>query len=178
MMRFFHRWVSPWLFVLLAVSAVTGVGYRVGRAWFGLDRQTGNLLMEIHAGEWLGKAGSPFYVLLAGAGLLALVASGAVMLIRGWNAKGVRWWHRLLGAILLLPLTASAVTGILAKWGHEWFGFSKRTGGLLMSIHQGSWLGKEARVYYVLVVGLGLLLLGIMGMRLLPIFARSKSAEQ
>jgi hypothetical protein len=36
-----------------------------------------------------------------------------------------------------------------------------------MDIHEGGWLGKELKVYYVLAVGLGLLGAGLLGLGIL-----------
>lgn len=166
-LRTFHRRLAPWIFVLAAVSAVTGMVYRIGRAWFGMNKETGNAVLDIHTGEWISPAFSPFYVLLVGGGLLFLLGSGAFLLWQGRAKAGARYWHRVLGAVLLLPLTATVVTGILAKLGEEWFGLSEDTGKLLMTIHEGRWLGQGGRPFYVLLVGLGLLALGVFGLRLL-----------
>jgi hypothetical protein len=35
-----------------------------------------------------------------------------------------------------------------------------------MNIHQGTWLGTEARAYYILIVGAGLLSLAATGLRM------------
>jgi hypothetical protein len=165
--RKLHRNLSPYLFALVAVSAVTGVAYRAGKKWFGMDGQTGQSVMEWHTGEWLGPALSPFYVLLTGSALLFLIVTGAVML---WQRAGrgvARTWHRVLGAVLLLPLAATAVTGMLYKAGQSWFGISEETAHLLMTIHEGAWLGRGLKVYYVVFMGCGLLALGIFGLALL-----------
>lgn len=161
--RSFHRVFAPWFFILLLVTLATGIIYRVGRAWFGMSKETGNKILAIHAGDWLGQHVSPLYVLLVGGGLLALLVTGFVLFIKGRAKAGPRRIHRLLSIILLLPLTASALTGILFKLGEDWFHFSDGTLSVLMSIHQGSWLGKELRPYYILFIGLGLLVLGIYG---------------
>lgn len=164
--RSLHRRLSPALYVLLALTAATGLGYRVGKQWFGLDGQTGNVLMDIHAGGWLGTASS-FYVILLGGGLLFLLGSGLLLLRQGRSRQPVRLSHRILGAILLLPLAISATTGLAYKLGQDWFGLSEETADLLMHLHEGAWLGREGRVYYVLLVGGGLLVLGLLGLRLL-----------
>lgn len=166
-LRTFHRRLAPWIFVLAAVSAVTGMVYRIGRAWFGMNKETGNTVLDFHTGEWINAAFSPVYVLLVGGGLLFLLGTGAVLWWQGRTRAGARFWHRVLGVVLMLPLTATVLTGILAKLGEEWFGFSENTGKLLMTIHEGRWLGQDGRPFYVLFVGLGLLALGISGLRLL-----------
>lgn len=171
-LRKFHHLISPWLFILLFVTLATGVIYRVGRAWFDMSRPTGNKILSIHAGEWLGEAASPYYVILVGGGLLALIATGLVLAVQSRAKAGPRRMHRLLGLVLMLPLAASAITGILFKLGEDWYHFSEGTLDILMSIHQGSWLGKTVRPFYVLLVGLGLLVLGWYGLRLTRFFSR------
>lgn len=161
--RSFHRIVAPWLFILLLITLITGITYRVGRAWFGMSKEMGGKILSVHAGDWMGEAASPFYVLLVGGGLLSLLITGLVLLFKSRAKAGPRRIHRILAFILLLPLTASAVTGILFKLGEDWFHFSDSTLSILMSIHQGSWLGKELRPYYILFIGLGLLALGVYG---------------
>jgi ABC-type cobalt transport system substrate-binding protein len=165
--RKLHRKLSPWLFALVAVSAVTGVAFRAGKKWFGMDGQTGQAVMEWHTGEWLGPAWSPFYVLLAGAALLFLVITGGAMLRKKTGKGTARTWHRVLGVVLLLPLAATALTGILYKTGQAWFGVSEETADLLMTIHEGAWLGRHLKVYYCVVTGCGLLVLGFFGLALL-----------
>ncbi len=164
--RKLHRKLSPWLFALVAVSAVTGVVYRAGKKWFGMDGQTGQSVMEWHTGEWLGPALSPFYVLAAGLALLFLVVTGATILWQRAGKGTARRWHRVLGAVLLLPLAATAVTGMLYKTGQAWFGISEETARLLMTIHEGAWLGRGNKVYYSVLTGCGLLALGFFGLAL------------
>lgn len=161
--RSFHRIVAPWFFILLLVTLITGITYRIGRAWFGMSKEMGGKILSVHVGGWMGDVASPIYVLLVGGGLLSLLVTGLVLLFKSRAKAGPRRAHRILAFILLLPLTASAVTGILFKLGEDWFHFSDSTLSVLMSIHQGSWLGKELRPYYILFIGLGLLALGIYG---------------
>ena len=165
--RKLHRKLSPWLFALAAVSAVTGVVFRAGKKWFGMDGQTGQSVMEWHTGEWLGPALSPFYVLLSGLALLFLIVTGAAMLWQKAGKGTARTWHRVLGVVLLLPLGATAFTGMLYKTGQAWFGISEDTAHLLMTIHEGAWLGRNLKVYYSVVTGCGLLALGFLGLALL-----------
>lgn len=174
--RMLHRKIAPILFLLLAVSALTGLAYRVGKKCFGVDGQTGQAIMDVHAGGWLGSTGSTIYVLAIGLGLLGLLISGALLLRKGRAKAPARASHCILGAILLLPLAASAVTGILYKLGQGYLGFSEETSDLLMSIHEGAWLGSSLKMYYVLLIGSGLLALGLLGLRLL-LPARRASAN-
>ncbi len=176
--RSLHRFLSPVLFIIVGVSAVTGLAFRVGKRWFGVDGQTGQAIMEIHTGEWLGDGASPFYVLLAGVALLFIIFTGFSMLAKGRPKGAVRLWHRVLGGILLLPLAATAITGIIFQAGHSWFAISEDTSELLMNIHEGAWLGKNHKVWYVLVTGLGLLALGVSGLMLRLPKKRASAAGQ
>ncbi|MFZ4682225.1 MAG: PepSY domain-containing protein [Terrimicrobiaceae bacterium] len=173
--RKFHRVVSPWLVLPLVLTLATGVTYRIGRAWFGMPKETGAKILSVHTGEWLGTAGSSAYVLLVGGGLLALVLTGTFLLIKSRAKAGARFAHRILAAILLLPLAASAITGIAFKIGEEWFHLPDKTLDLFMTIHEGAWLGQTLKPFYVLVVGLGLLVLAATGVRLTGLFARKPS---
>ena len=165
--RRLHRKLSPFFFILVAVSAATGIAYRAGKKWFGMDGQTGQVVMEWHTGEWLGESLSPFYVFLAAGSLLFLLITGAVILWKKPGAGPVRLWHRILGAVLLLPLAVTALTGILYEAGESWFGISEESADLLMTIHEGGWLGKDLKVYYSVVVGGGVFVLGFLGLALL-----------
>ena len=69
--------------------------------------------------------------------------------------------------MLLLTLAATAITGVNYKTGQGWFGLSEDTADLLMTIHEGAWLGKNLKVWYVVVTGCGLLAMGLFGLVLL-----------
>ena len=166
-LRLIHRRLAPWLFILLVLSAVTGLAYRVGKKWFGVDKEAGNFIMSLHTGEWAGSVFSTLQILTAGLGLLFLLGSGAAMFVKSKSRQPMRLFHRLLGIMLLLPLTATALTGMAYKFGKDYFGISEETADLLMDIHEGGWLGKELKVYYVLTVGLGLLGAGLLGLGIL-----------
>jgi hypothetical protein len=168
--RSLHRKISIWLALPLLVSAMTGVAYRIGRSWFGMSSHTGGEILSIHSWDWLGKAGSMTVIWVVGCGLLFLCWSAAQML---WGSgrrvfqspQKNRLWHRLIGAFLLIPLAASAISGIAYRTG-EVFDISEDTLDLLMSIHEGDWLGKEIKPFYILVLGLGLALIIISGLML------------
>ena len=143
-------------------------------AWFGMRKETGGRILDIHAGGWLGDTGSAIYVILNGAGLLGLVVTGLYLVLRSSTKVQPRIFHRILGMILLLPLALSAITGIAFKIGDDWLHLPDSTLGLLMSLHQGSWLGKAARPFYVLAIGIGLLGLAITGLQMAGVFQKKK----
>lgn len=69
--------------------------------------------------------------------------------------------HRTMALVFALPLLVSTVTGLTYRVGRYWFGMSKETGGIVLSIHEGSYLGEMLTPVYVLLVGLGgVILLG------------------
>lgn len=179
--RRLHRKISLILIPFLTVTALTGLVYRVGRNWFGMSNETGAVVRSIHEGKYLGEVLMPFYVLLAGLGLLVLIGSGLPMLRRKSpvdQSRSVRWrWlHRVAAIVLSLPLAATALTGIGFRLTQSWFGWTKQEAQWLMDIHQGTLLfGKDHRIYYVLFTGLGLLALIATGIKLSNWF-RKKSA--
>jgi uncharacterized iron-regulated membrane protein len=77
--RGFHRTIAPIAFLPLVVSALTGVAYRLGKAWFKLPSDQAAVLLKIHEGAYLGAALRPFYVLLIGVSLVGLLLTGIQM---------------------------------------------------------------------------------------------------
>ncbi|MBD2090918.1 PepSY domain-containing protein [Microcoleus sp. FACHB-1515] len=77
--RKIHRWLTPILFLPLAISAVTGIIYELGQDWFGLSPQQAAIFLGIHQGAYLGSFLRVVYVLLIGVGLVALLITGINM---------------------------------------------------------------------------------------------------
>jgi hypothetical protein len=171
--RAIHRKVAAVVLPVLAISALTGLTFRIGRNWFGMSEETGLVIRTIHQGAYLGEWLSPFYVLVAGLGLLALAGSGLTLLKRRAAAplRPARQWHRVAALVLVLPLTASAVTGIGFRLTQSWFGWTKEEAQWLLDIHQGTLLfGRDYRAYYVIAIGTGLLALLVTGATMLGWF--------
>ncbi len=110
-----------------------------------MDRHTGDAVMNIHTGGWLGESVSPFYVCMVGLALLATLVSGASYLFRRGGGGAVRKWHRVLGAVFLLPLFVTASTGLLSEASDTWLHFPESFGKLMMTLHEGRGSAKEAR---------------------------------
>ena len=163
--RKFHRALALWLLVPLLLTAISGMSYRIGRTWFGISKEAGHKILQFHDGTWLGASFSIGYVIVAGLGLLALVATGFYFICSSRSTARHRW-HRVLGMIFMLPLAVTAITGITYKLGKECFGFSEANLKWVMNVHQGTWLGVEARAYYIAIIGSGLLLLAATGLRM------------
>jgi len=170
--RQWHRSVSKVVLPLLAISAITGLTYRIGRVWFGMSDETGAVVRSIHDAKIIGDWFSPFYVLVVGLGLLMLAGSGVTMVRRrNRAAQAPRHWHRIGSVVLVLPLAASALTGIGFRVSQAWFGWTKEQAQWLLDIHQGTLLfGKDYRAYYVIFVGVGLLALLTTGASMLNWF--------
>lgn len=75
----------------------------------------------------------------------------------------LRKLHRRVAPILFLPLLLSASTGVLFRVARSWFGASKETGEIIMYFHQGSFFGHELKVFYVILNGLGVLVMLLTG---------------
>ncbi|MDZ4743367.1 MAG: PepSY domain-containing protein [Verrucomicrobiota bacterium] len=164
--RPFHRILSLILVIPLIVTLASGIIYRIGKAWFGMSKQTGDFFMHIHTGEWMGDSVGVYYVLVVGVGLIFLILSGTKLLFKSKGGNGIRRSHRIIGAILILPLLASAVTGVGYMVGEQWFDMPKHMQDLMMTIHEGAWLGKTYKPFYVLFIGLGLLFMALSGLKL------------
>lgn len=177
MFRPLHRKLSLWLALPLLLSAASGVAYRTGRTWFRMTSKTGGEILSIHSWEWLGKAASLAMIWVIGCGLLFLCLSAAKML---WESRRrvmqspqkIRLWHRLVGAFFIIPLAASAISGIAYRTG-EACDMSEDTLDLLMSIHEGAWLGNDIKPFYISVLGIGLVLVTASGLMLF--FRKNKS---
>jgi uncharacterized iron-regulated membrane protein len=175
--RAVHKKVALIVLPVLAVSALTGLVFRIGRQWFGMTEATGLTVRAIHEGKYLGEALNPIYVLVAGLGLLMLIGTGITMVRRRRGAvpsrRRARPLHRLVAIAVALPLTASAVTGIGFRLSQSWFGWTKEQAQWLLDIHQGTLLfGSDYRAYYVLFIGVGLLTLVVTGARMLGLLGR------
>lgn len=163
-----HRILALCVALPLLANLLTGVAYRTGYAWFSLPKGSGNWLMDIHSGEWLGSPLSSIYLLLAGGGLIAMALTGIIMLCRRGSKNPSRMRHRLLGWIMLVPLLATAITGIIYKIGSQYFGLSDAAKNVMMQIHEGSWLGRSLTPIYVCFLGFGLLFLIASGLKIWP----------
>ena len=166
-LRILHRQLSPWVLPLLLFSAITGLIYRIGRAWFGMSKETGGKILQLHAGEWLGVNGSVIYLFVIGSALLFLIFSGLWMWFSSKSPKvPVRKFHRGIAVVFSLPLILSAITGIAYQTGSKWFPVGEGSQKLLLSLHQGSWLGPTLRPFYILLLGTGLISLCLTGFRM------------
>jgi hypothetical protein len=81
--RLVHRRVGLVALVPLLLTATSGVMFCLLEAWTTLPMARIRWLMAIHQGSWLGAPLKPVYVLLVGAGLAGLVATGVRMLMGG-----------------------------------------------------------------------------------------------
>ncbi|MFN9638360.1 MAG: hypothetical protein ACK55D_16830 [Synechococcaceae cyanobacterium] len=143
----------------VALTVLSGMAFRVGRSWFGLSGDFGRWMMAVHEGRYLGEPLVPLYVLCVGLALLAMIGSGLSLLGR----SKLRSWHARLAPLLVAPLLVSAITGISFRLGKAWFDLPAPAPApaarWLLKVHQGSYLGKDLRVFYVLLLGLGALAL-------------------
>ncbi|QFS49706.1 PepSY-associated TM helix domain-containing protein [Nostoc sphaeroides] len=181
--RKLHRNIAPILFIPLLLSALTGIAYRLGRSWFGMPKDIGEIFLAIHQGTFLGKPLEPVYVSLVGLGLVGLVITGFGMIRKSKQSRSnkaqskltVRTIHSIVAPIIFLPLLTSAVTGIAYRVGESWLGLPEEQIELLMTIHQGSYFGSFGKSIYVFLVGLGLIAMLFTGISMTGIFRKRRS---
>ncbi len=77
--RQLHRQLAPILFLPLLVTALSGMGYRLGRNWFNLPKEKVHFLLDIHQGTYWGEQLMPIYILLEGLALIFMVVTGIVI---------------------------------------------------------------------------------------------------
>ena len=164
--RKLHYWLGWVVLLPLALSAVTGLLYRIGRAWFEMSRETGDKVLHLHTGGYFGSSIAAIYVLLLGIAALAIIVSG-IRTFRKSGRRGVRSIHMTLALIFFLPLGLSAVTGMAYELGNSWFNISDGSAKVLLSLHQGSWLGPTWRPFYILLLGAGVLGMLLTGLKML-----------
>ena len=70
--------------------------------------------------------------------------------------KTVRKFHSAIALLVLLPLLVTVTTGVAYRLGKSWWGLSRDQVHVLMTIHEGEYLGPTLEPIYVLN-GLGLL---------------------
>ncbi|MGF1458474.1 MAG: PepSY domain-containing protein [Leptolyngbyaceae cyanobacterium] len=69
----------------------------------------------------------------------------------------IRKLHRTFAPFVLLPLLVTVFTGVTYRLAKDWFGLSRDQVHVLMTIHEGEYLGSTLEPLYVLLNGLGLL---------------------
>jgi hypothetical protein len=167
-LRVLHRRIAPWFLLPILFVALTGLTYRIGRAWFAMSSEVGDRILDLHTAEIFGKLGSVLFVLLVGGMLVFFVISGLSMVLTSKASRlPIRMTHRIFAVVLALPLLISAVTGMIFHVGDAWFSLGKETGDFLMMLHQGSWLGRTFRPFYVLLLAVGVVSLGITGLKMM-----------
>jgi len=182
-LRRLHSRAAPLVFVPLLLTALTGVGYRLGKNWLGISDGISGRLMTLHEGGFLGSALVPVYVLLVGLGTLGMVATGITMMQLNRKSLAVpakrrgRWIHRVLAPITLLPLLITTVTGMAYRVGKAWFGLPSDQASLLMRLHEGAYLGSALKPLYVLFVGAGLTGLLWTGIQMTAMFRARRTAD-
>jgi len=72
--------------------------------------------------------------------------------------------HRQVAPIIFIPLLLSALTGVAYRLAESWFGIEGDAAEIFMVIHQGSYLGKELRPFYVLLLASGVIGLIVTGL--------------
>ncbi|MGE5659985.1 MAG: PepSY-associated TM helix domain-containing protein [Actinomycetota bacterium] len=183
--RKLHRQIAPIIFLPLIISAITGLIISLAIDWGKVEEESVEILMKIHQGGYLGGRLVPIYVLLVGLGAIAMLVTGLTMSQflgkkrpERPNAKwDLRKIHQIAAPIIFLPLLISSVTGVIYRLGRNWFGMSNDTGEILLSLHQGEYLGDFLQPIYVLLVGLGAILMLVTGINMTSIFRKRRQPQ-
>lgn len=78
-----------------------------------------------------------------------------------------RKFHRKIAPIIFIPLFLTAFTGMAYRLGRTWMGMPKDKAEILLTIHQGEFLGEGLVPIYVLSIGLGLIAMIFTGLAML-----------
>jgi uncharacterized iron-regulated membrane protein len=177
--RKIHRTIAPIFFLPLFISGVTGIIYRIGKDWLGLEQSQTALFLRLHQGSYLGDPLKPAYVLLVGLGAISLIITGFNLLLKQTKNKtfNIRNSHRQIGAILFIPFLVTAVTGSIFRISTTWLQIPYDRVAFLINLHQGEFSGKFLHPIYVLLLGTGLIFMLVTGINMTNIF-RQKAKKK
>jgi GGDEF domain-containing protein len=164
--------IVPILIIPLLATGITGIIYGVANRLGLLPKMLSNILMNIHQGEFLGKKLMPFYVLfmslsIFAIGLKTLIKNRENLIFRSTKPNTISV-GKLLALILVIPLAICVETGVAYRLGTDWFNMPSKQTAIFLSIHTGAPLGIILGILYILITGLGLILLSIMGIKMTP----------
>lgn len=91
--------------------------------------------------------------------------------------RKLRKLHRYLAPLIFIPLFLTAFTGVAYRVGKTWFHLPDRAGSILMYLHQGTFLGEDLRVFYVLLNGLGVIAMLFSGIMMTGLFRRQRQTN-
>jgi GGDEF domain-containing protein len=170
--RKLHLPIAPILIIPLLATAITGIVYGLGNRLGLLPKILGDILMNIHQGEFLGKKLMPFYILFISLGIFAIGLNALIKsrdnLISSSTKPNTVSLYKLLALILVIPLAICVETGVAYRLGTDWLNMPGQQTAIFLSIHTGAPLGIILGIFYTLITGLGLILLSIMGIKMTP----------
>jgi hypothetical protein len=91
--------------------------------------------------------------------------------------RNLRKLHRRLAPIIFLPLFITSLTGVAYRVANSWFNAPEEVGEFLMYVHQGTFFGKELRVFYVLLNALGVIAMLATGILMTGLFRRDRTSD-
>ena len=167
--RTLSRLLIPILCCCIIITALTGVLFGLSDRLRPLPNIVANGLIAIHQGAFLGSNLSPLYVLLIGLGVFFLglktVMSGRYNLLFQFAPPILINFCRAIALILVIPVAVCAETGVAYRLGTDWFNISESQTASFLAIHSGIALGSLPGISYILVSGLGLIILSILSWR-------------
>lgn len=93
------------------------------------------------------------------------------------DSRKIRKWHRRLAPIIFLPLLLTVTTGVVYRVANSWFDAPEEVGTILLYLHQGTFLGYELRVVYVILNGLGAIAMLFTGIYMTYLFSSRRNSK-
>ena len=92
--------------------------------------------------------------------------------------RSLRKLHQRIAPIIFLPLLLTVVTGVIFDIAEVWFNAPDSLKESIISIHKGAFLGEKLSIFYVILNGLGVVLMLITGISMLKNFKRPKNTSE
>eukprot|EP01098_Paradermamoeba_levis_P012026 TRINITY_DN5198_c0_g1_i1.p1 TRINITY_DN5198_c0_g1~~TRINITY_DN5198_c0_g1_i1.p1 ORF type:complete len:219 (-),score=35.40 TRINITY_DN5198_c0_g1_i1:87-743(-) len=182
-----HKYFATYLLFPIALTTLTGFGYRFSRDVLQKPKDHVEWLLLIHQGCFnldynsFCSIWTPIYTFLNFCCLFFMLITGFNMLRISSSfsslsstlfcvPKTVRKLHYQVAFLLSLPLFITSLSGFLFKWGVDVLQISPSSISCLMKMHQGSDIPKiiGGRVFYVSFLMVGVVCLIFTGTSMLP----------
>ena len=150
----------------IIITALTGIILGLGDRLGSLPNIITNGLIAMHQGEFVGTHLSPIYVLFIGLGVfflgLKVIVGGRYNLLFQFAQPSLANICRVIALISIIPVTVCVETGIAYRLGTDWFNISDSQTSLVLAIHSGMFQENILSISYIVVTGLGLIILSIL----------------
>ncbi len=94
------------------------------------------------------------------------------------NLRFLRKVHQKIAPVIFLPLLVTVITGVIFDITETWFNPSESWKELILSIHKGAYLGEKIGILYVILNGLGVVVMLVTGLSMLRSFNRRQHPSE